>query len=155
MPSQIPCMMALAEGETVSLFDLNARADLNGQEAQLLQWLGDRERWVVRVRGTEELVRIKPANMRRPLAAVPTHGELVNYSGHLRGRFMDVVKGHGFDQPSRTEEIAEYMTSRDAADVTCSAFARRFGTSQEDAEAFLEWLNIGLQFSEELDCIRE
>ena len=28
-------------------------------------------------------------------------------------------------------------------------FARRFSTTQDDAEAFLEWLTIGLQFSDE------
>lgn len=59
---------------------------------------------------------------------------------------MDVVRRYGFDQPARTEEIAEYMMCLDAAEVTCSEFAQRFGTSQEDADAFLEWLNIGLQF---------
>ena len=110
----------LAEGDSVSLCELRARADLNGRSASLLQWLSDRERWVVRVEGTEELVRIKPANMRGQSAAEPTQGDMITYSGHLRARFMDVVRRNGFDQPARTEEIAEYMTSREAADVTCA-----------------------------------
>ena len=61
---------------------------------------------------------------------------------------MAVVDKYGFDQGAKSDEIADFVESHAHA-VTCAAFAARFGTSDEDADTFLTWLNVGLAFREQ------
>ena len=53
-------------GCRVRLTDLVSREDLNGEEALLLRWIDDRQRWAVRlVNKTAEGLKVKPANVVR------------------------------------------------------------------------------------------
>ena len=53
-------------GCRVLLTDLVSRSDLNGEEALLLRWIEDRQRWAVRlVNKTAEGLKVKPANVVR------------------------------------------------------------------------------------------
>ena len=53
---------------------------------------------------------------------------------------------------AKSEEVADYRTSREpgeSAAVTCAAFAARLGTSEDEADAFLAWLNVGFACKEQ------
>ena len=59
-------MDLLVPGCRVLLTDLVSREDLNGEEALLLRWIDDRQRWAVRlVNKTAEGLKVKPANVVR------------------------------------------------------------------------------------------
>ena len=59
-------MDLLVPGCRVRLTDLVSREDLNGEEALLLRWIDDRQRWAVRlVNKTAEGLKVKPANVVR------------------------------------------------------------------------------------------
>ena len=82
-------------------------------------------------------------------AAPPANGkDLAIQPGQLRAQFMAVVDKYGYDQGAKSDEIADFVESHAHA-VTCAAFAARFGTSDEDADTFLTWLNVGLAFREQ------
>ena len=59
-------MDLLVPGCRVRLTDLVSRSDLNGEEALLLLWIDDQQRWAVRLvnKAAEEL-KVKPANVVR------------------------------------------------------------------------------------------
>ena len=59
-------MNVLVPGCRVLLTDLVSRKDLNGEEALLLLWIGDQQRWAVRlVNKTAAELKVKPANIAR------------------------------------------------------------------------------------------
>ena len=143
-------------GLTVTLHGLRARADLNGRTGVLLQWL-EVGRWLVEMDGSLEAVRVKPENLMisacsRPLDGRPLNGRGVAMdSAQLKARFMAVVQKYGFDSGAKLDAIADYMTTREPGEdamVTCAAFAARLGTSEEEADALLTWLNVGFACKE-------
>lgn len=143
-------------GLTVTLHGLRARADLNGRTGVLLQWL-EVGRWLVEMDGSLEAVRVKPENLMISACSRPLDGRPLNSRGiamdsaQLKARFMAVVQKYGFDSGAKSDAIAEYMTTREPGEdamVTCAAFAARLGTSEEEADAFLTWLNVGFACKE-------
>ena len=143
-------------GLTVTLHGLRARADLNGKTGVLVQWL-EVGRWLVEMDGSLEAVRVKPENLMisacsRPLDGRPLIGSgIAMDSAQLKARFMAVVQKYGFDSGAKMDAIADYMTTREPGEdamVTCTAFAARLGTSEEEADAFLTWLNVGFACKE-------
>jgi len=144
---------------TVTLHGLRARADLNGRTGVLIQWL-EVGRWLVEMDGSIEAVRVKPESLMLSACSRPLNDVLNGRgsiavdmdSAHLKARFMAVVQKYGFDRGAKLEEVADYMTSREpgeSAAVTCAAFAARLGTSEEEADAFLAWLNVGFACKEQ------
>ena len=138
---------AMEAGTTVALHGLRARSDLNGRTGVLIQWL-EVGRWVVEMDDTMEAVRVKPENI--TLLAAPLNIRSVTIEpAQLKAQFMAIVQRYGFDRGAKSDEVAEYMTSREtSATITCAAFSDRFGTSEEEADAFLAWLNVGIAFKE-------
>lgn len=136
-------------GTSVTLHGLRARADLNGRAGVLIQWL-EVGRWLVEMDGSLEAVRVKPENL--TLLSAPRNGRSIAIeSAQLKAQFMAVVLKYGFDLGAMSDEVADYMTgreTRESATITCSAFSARFGTSEEEADAFLAWLNVGIAFKE-------
>lgn len=67
----LDCMMsdALSAGCRVRLVGLKARGDLNGEEALLLAWITEKERWAVRVITSGAGLQVKPVNMTRSTCA--------------------------------------------------------------------------------------
>ena len=158
----------LQKGDYAELLGLQSRADLNGKQVRILQWVEDKGRWAVQVvAGTKELMRVKPDNLmkveKKPEAeAEPTDEEIgvfvnANYNGQnvaiepgkLKKKFHSVVQKYGFADGARSDEIADFMTSGESRSVSSKEFAERFGTSVEDGEAFLAWLNVGIAFKEQ------
>jgi hypothetical protein len=60
---------ALSAGCRVRLAGLNARGDLNGEEALLLTWIAEKERWAVRVITSGAGLQVRPVNMTRSMCA--------------------------------------------------------------------------------------
>eukprot|EP00965_Chrysotila_dentata_P211056 6186262-Pleurochrysis_carterae.AAC.3 len=57
---------ATATGSTVTIVNLNARADLNNKQATVRQWHAESGRWVVQLHeaaGEGESVRVRPDNL--------------------------------------------------------------------------------------------
>ena len=142
-------------GMTVTLHGLRARADVNGRTGVLAQWL-EVGRWLVEMDGTLEDLRVKPENLMISACSRPLTGRSTAVDrdpAQLKAHFMAVVQKYGFDRSAKSDEVADYMTSREpgeSAAVTCAAFAARFGTSEEEADAFLAWLNVGFACKEYL-----
>ena len=55
-------MQTLKAGDTIEINFLQARPDLNGRNAKLVEFLDEHERWHAHVHDTDEHVRIKPEN---------------------------------------------------------------------------------------------
>ena len=53
------------------------------------------------------------------------------------------------DHRTQSDAIADFMTSGESRSVSSSEFAERFGTTVEDGESFLAWLNVGIAFKEQ------
>ena len=54
---------ALAAGVRATVAGLQARADLNGREVRVLQWVDARARWAVSVVGSDERILVRPQNL--------------------------------------------------------------------------------------------
>ena len=140
-------------GMTVTLHGLRARADVNGRTGVLAQWL-EIGRWLVEMDGTLEDLRVKPENLMISACSRPLTGRSTAVDrdpAQLKAHFMAVVQKYGFNRGAKSDEVADYMTSREpgeSAAVTCAAFAARLGTSEEEADAFLAWLNVGFACKE-------
>ena len=143
---------------TVTLHGLRARADLNGRTGVLIQWL-EVGRWLVEMDGSIEAVRVKPESLMLSACSRPLNDVLNGRgsiavdmdSAQLKARFMAVVQKYGFDSGAKLDAIADYMTTREPGEdavVTCAAFAARLGTSEEEADALLTWLNVGFACKE-------
>lgn len=138
---------------TVTLHGLRARADVNGRTGVLAQWL-EVGRWLVEMDGTLEDLRVKPENLMISACSRPLTGRSTAVDrdpAQLKAHFMAVVQKYGFNRGAKSDEVADYMTSREpgeSAAVTCAAFAARLGTSEEEADAFLAWLNVGFACKE-------
>ena len=158
-------MSELQKGDRAELLGLQSRSDLNGKQARILQWIEDKGRWAVQVDGSKELVRVKPDNLKKvekPVEAEPTDEEIgvfVNAKfngqsvaiepGKLKKQFMAVVQKYGFAEGEKSDAIADFMTSGESRSVSSKEFAERFGTTVEDGESFLAWLNVGIAFKEQ------
>ena len=60
--------------------------------------------------------------------------------------FARVVKENDLDSPDKAEEVAHYITS---GTVSAADFGKKFGISEEDAKAFLDFVMKGVKFKEE------
>jgi MYND finger len=66
--------------------------------------------------------------------------------------FDRIIKKYGLDTDAKSTEIAEFLTSSGQQHdnkVSAAAFAEKFGTSDEEAVVFLEWIKVGVKFKEE------
>ena len=166
-------MSTLRVGVRCYIEGLQARSDLNGKTAKLISWADDAGRWAVEVAGTKEGVRVKPANLKpvrsaqaTPTATTTTEDEEEEDSGvyvharingekvaidpkHLKQQFQKVVTRYSLDRGSKSDAIADFLTSSEKESVTAEEFAERFGTSEEDASIFLAWVNVGIAFKEQ------
>ena len=138
-------------GEAVVLHGLYARSDLNRRTGVLVQWL-DVGRWVVEMDNSREMLRLKPENL--TLLAAPINGRRIaigsaQLTAQEHRKFVAVVQKYSFDRGTKSDEVADYVTSREtSAAMTSADLSARFGTSEEEAEAFLAWLNVGIAFKE-------
>ena len=77
---------------------------------------------------------------------------------HKEG-FDRIIKKYSLDSDAKSTEIAEFLTSaQDPQDnkVSAAAFAEKFGTTNEEAVVFLEWIKVGIKFKEEsLDAAKK
>ncbi len=158
------------EGDTAVVRGLEARRDLNGASARLLAYDADKQRWAVQILShSSERVRVRAHNLHAPhqsqsRASEPTEeddeaGVYVRASlggkrvaidpAALKSRFTAVVAKYGFDKGSRSDEIADFMTSAEVSTISAAQFAARFSTSDEDAEVFLAWVSVGVAFKEQ------
>lgn len=157
--------MELHAGCTASIDGLVGRADLNGQTAKLLHYVEDAGRWAVEVKA--ERVRVKPANLTLVSAAPPAEeegeeegtGVYVNAQlngksvamepGLMKKQFEAIVKKYRFTDGPKSDAIADFLTSGASTSVSAEQFAERFGTTEDDASAFLAWVNVGIAFKEQ------
>ena len=65
--------------------------------------------------------------------------------------FDRIIKAYGLDTEAKSTEIAEFLTGAQGEHdnkVSATAFAEKFGTTNEEAVVFLEWIKVGVQFRE-------
>jgi hypothetical protein len=73
------------------------------------------------------------------------------YTLHKR-EFDRIIKAYQLDTNEKSEEIAEFLTSKDRDQddkVSAPEFAEKFGTTKEEAVVFLEWIKVGIKFKEQ------
>ena len=64
--------------------------------------------------------------------------------------FDRIIKAYKLDTEEKSEAIAEFLTSKDQdGKVSAPIFAEKFGTTQEEAVVFLEWIKVGIKFKEQ------
>ena len=164
----------LRVGERCRIHSLAGRADLNTKTAKLQKWDEAAGRWEVKVAGSQEEVRIKPANLapiRVPAQASVSlpkataegededSGVYVNATiggkqvaldpKELKRRFHEVVARYNLMEGPKSDAIADFLTNGESSSVSSLQFAERFGTSEEDASTFLAWINVGIAFKEQ------
>lgn len=61
--AQADTPMPFEKNATVSLAGLQGRADLNGEQGTLLQWVADKGRWAVKMNGSGESLLVKTENL--------------------------------------------------------------------------------------------
>ena len=76
----------LSPNDTIKIDFLNARPDLNGRLARLVEFLPDRARWHAIVLQTDEHVCIKPENCFEPDGTEPTERVRVKQKAHATAR---------------------------------------------------------------------
>lgn len=70
----------------------------------------------------------------------------------LHKREFDRIRQHyKMDTEEKSEAIAKFLTDDSGGEtsVTAAAFAEKFGTTQEEAVVFLEWIKVGVNFREQ------
>ena len=68
----------------------------------------------------------------------------------LHKQEFDRIRRHyKLDTEEKAEAIAALLTSTDALSLTAATFAEKFGTTQEEAVVFLEWIKVGVNFREQ------
>jgi len=91
------------------------------------------------------------------VAAWPNHKKTVcndSYKANQltlhKQEFDRIIKHYKLDTDEKSEEIATFLTkSGDSSNVSASSFAEKFGTTNEEAVVFLEWIKVGVQFKEQ------
>uniref|UniRef100_A0A7R9WCE3 MYND-type domain-containing protein n=1 Tax=Pseudictyota dubia TaxID=2749911 RepID=A0A7R9WCE3_9STRA len=66
--------------------------------------------------------------------------------------FDRIVKKYKLDTEEKSGEIADFLTNTGGENdkkVTAPVFAKKFGTTMEEAVVFLEWIKVGVKFKEE------
>lgn len=68
----------------------------------------------------------------------------------LHKQEFDRIRQHyKLDTDEKAEAIASLLTSTEALSLTAATFAEKFGTTQEEAVVFLEWIKVGVNFREQ------
>ena len=62
----------------------------------------------------------------------------------LQRNFKEVVRKYRLDEEDRAEKLTTYIIEHE--DITVSEFAAEFKLDVADANSFLAWINIGVQF---------
>mmetsp|Transcript_25940 Transcript_25940/g.76743 ORF Transcript_25940/g.76743 Transcript_25940/m.76743 type:complete len:139 (-) Transcript_25940:3228-3644(-) len=68
--------------------------------------------------------------------------------------FDRIIKKYKLDTEEKSSQIADFLTGSSGSvgvenQVSAPEFAEKFGTSQEEAVVFLEWIKVGVKFKEE------
>ena len=61
--------------------------------------------------------------------------------------FDRIIKKYKLDTEENSEKIASLLTSGQT--ITAAQFSETFGTTNEEAVVFLEWIKVGVKFKEE------
>lgn len=151
-------------GARVRVDGLSQRADLNGQEAEVVHWVRSAGRWAIEL-GTGEGVRVRPINLTltkpAPGAPEPIEDEdepvvlkkedgsaMMVFPERSKRRFEETIQKYQFQQGNASERINDFLFKGGA--VTAEGFAQEFGTSNDDAEAVLSWINVSIAIREQV-----
>jgi hypothetical protein len=65
--------------------------------------------------------------------------------------FDRIIQKYKLNTDAKSTEIADFLTNNTAEDNKVSApeFMEKFGTTEDEAVIFLEWIKVGVKFKEE------
>jgi len=150
--------MSIEKGDTVRVSGLVARPELNGKVGTALEFDEDAGRWAVKLKSGES-VRVKMFNLE--LAQDDDDVVLVPYKkpdgtthmvdpGKLQKLFTKIVFKYDLNKGDKADKLADYLTdsTEGRTHVTPEQLGKEFGMSEEDANTFLAWIQIGVAFKE-------
>eukprot|EP00976_Prorocentrum_cordatum_P055168 1112820-Prorocentrum_minimum.AAC.4 len=158
-------MPEVCEGSRVKLLGLKAREDLNGKYGTAKTLDTESGRWVVQVQ--KECIKVKPANLELVtdldtaqiaeedtgvfLKAKDLDGnEYYVEPGKLKESFNRVCQKYGLTTEENAGKLADILTSTEKDAVTPKELGEMFGMTQKDAFTFLQWINVGVSFKEQV-----
>jgi len=80
--------------------------------------------------------------------AQPPEDEMAARYRVLKENFEAVVAKHGLNSNKNSDRIADFLTRSDREHTTAGDFATEFSIPVDDADKFLQWVNVGLDFKE-------